>query len=762
MDTNLEAIISQQREEDNRKNTLSYQYYSDKLLEIGEESQQRRFLRKNSKQLVFRKDLDSEVLAKDGEMTQIRISPELSVVWEKIKRERDPVVCEQITRELLARTPEKGGCQIVEIEKLRAALNEMAQNEERDTLTWMWYASSENGVELHPGLIDKKDPVPLTLGDDCVHALMAGRTGAGKSVALHAIITSLMQEYAPWELNINLADFKIVELSKYGNGRYKAPHVVKIAATDSMEYVLSVMYDMYSNMDIRQKVFAALRVQKLSEFRRKFGVVLPREILIVDEFQQMYEMATPKQIGMIDRLIKMITKLGRATGYHLFFTSQSMTGTVSYDTLANFKLRLCLAADEDISNRVLGNKAAAELTGIKGKGYLISNGEGGAKEYNREYQVPLLVEKEDNSGDLSKIIELCAKLADQVAYKKDLDHYKEDFHRQFTGTRDSFDKDLNQFLINSEKVIARNEEVDFYLLLGDSCVYAKNPQKKTSLEYAAIKYGDRKNIVCIGDSVQQRAYLANLLQLQYCAPERNRNYIVNADALVRELMISVEKFEEMPMKGLTDWIRNSIRSRMLFWELIQYPAKEQTRQKMNDIAGKYYGNEEWVKEVEEKTWNNYLRYGGQEGRGGFRFKNMHRTTIWINGFHMMTDVMDEWDRRQTDNMKVSDILKVCTNLGVRFIFIGTKIGEMPPAIQKCMGYYLIMSDNPDNYLKAGMEQNKSYRDDIIRFRAVNDVLNQQKPGLYVLGQDEKIVKTYVTEDVDEEAVETELFQGIGS
>ena len=96
--------------------------------------------------------------------------------------------------------------------------------------------------------------------------------------------------------------------------QYRAPHVEKIAATDGMEYVLSMMYDMYERMDIRQKVFAALGIQKLSQYRKMFGVVLPREILIVDEFQQMYELATPKQSEIINQLLKMITKLVRATG----------------------------------------------------------------------------------------------------------------------------------------------------------------------------------------------------------------------------------------------------------------------------------------------------------------------------------------------------------------------------------------------------------------------------------------------------------------
>ena len=773
MDINLNAIISQQREENDRKNTLSYQFYSNKLLGIGEESKQGRYLRKYSKKLVFREDLDCEMSSKEDkdentlekEHTLIRVSPELSVIWNAIKRERDPVECERITRELLEKSPEEGGCKIIEVKDLQNAVMDLSIQEKRESLKWMWFATTENGIELHPGLIDKKDPEAVTLGDDCVHALMAGRTGAGKSIALHAIISGLMQEYAPWELNINLADFKIVELSKYGNGKNKAPHVAKIAATDSMEYVLSIMYDMYENMEIRQKVFAALGIQKLSDYRKKFNVVLPREILIVDEFQQMYELATQKQIGIIDRLIKMITKLGRATGYHLFFTSQSMTGTVSSDTIANFKLRLCLSANEDISNRVLGNKAASELTGTKGKGYLIANDEGGAKDYNKEYQVPLLVENEDSSGDLADILRISAELAKRVGFDKDLDFYKEDFHRRLKGEEGSFEKDYDQFLENSMQVVAKSEEVDLFLLLGDSCVYAKKPQKKTTLEYTPLKIGDRKNIVCIGDSVQQRVYLMKFLQMQYSRQENMKNYIVHGDVLAKELLeIPEGEFVEIPIKECTKKIRETVENRRLLWELIQYPAEEQTFQKMVEIYAKQHKIS--TKNISADTispvkiiWAAYLKGGGKEGVGGFRFKNLKRVTFWMNGFHLMTDMLDEW-RSARNGVSVEDLLKVCTNMGVRFVFVGTKLGELSNALRKCMGYSFIMSDDDDNFMKAGMQPNKAYRDDVIRFRAANEVLNQQKPGLYVLEQDEKFVKTYTVDDVDEENTEAELFRGI--
>lgn len=782
----LKARRAQKEEDSYNKNALKYERYAKRLLGAGEEASKGRYNRKQyARKLKFRADLDSE---SSGSAKEIRISPELTVVWEHIKKERDPKACEEITRKLLEKPEKEGGCHIVSVEKLKAALDNLADAEDNESLKWMWYALSTDGIEIHPGLISaNEEPEGALLGDDCVHALMAGRTGSGKSVALHAIITSLMQEYAPWELNINLADFKIVELSKYGNDEEnKAPHVMKIAATDSMEYVLSVMYDMYEKMDIRQKVFAALGLQKLADYRKKFDVVLPREILIVDEFQQMYELASSRQVRMINQLIKMITKLGRATGYHLFFASQSMTNTIGNDVIANFKLRLCLSASDEVSSKVLGNNAASQLTDQKGKGYLITNSEGGSAEYNKEYQVPFVRENDDGTGDLANVLRYSAQIAKAAGYQKSMDFYKEDYHRRMTGDDDSFEKDLERFVENAGKLAANRDEIDFYLLLGDSCVYAKNAQKNTSLEYCPIKIGDKKNIVCVGDSVLQRAYMIKLIASQYIENEKqshggNQNFIVPCDMLVNEALdLTGNGFEEVSVKDFTDKVVKEMTPRRVMYAFIQYPKEQRTRERLYQVVCQFCrdsskekldsvvkrkamtqqeADEELDKALNgmcDNLWNNYLK-NTENGALAYQFKKEKRKTFWVNGFHLMSDLLSAWCRGKTP---AADFLRVCTNMGIRFIFAGTSLVDMPVDIRKCMGYYFIMSNDEKNFANAGLEQGNGYRDDIIRFKAEKEVLNKQKPGLYILGQDEKIVKMYEMENADAGNIERELFQGI--
>ena len=151
---------------------------------------------------------------------------------------------------------------------------------EREDINGLWFNTTQNGINLRPGLRDEEwsSPTTITLGDDAVHSLVAGRTGSGKSVFLNSIIFSLLAEYAPWELDLYLADFKKVEFSRYLS-KYDVPHIKAVAATSEIRYVLSLLNYLASCMIARQNFFALIGQQKLSEVREKYQIVLPRVFL---------------------------------------------------------------------------------------------------------------------------------------------------------------------------------------------------------------------------------------------------------------------------------------------------------------------------------------------------------------------------------------------------------------------------------------------------------------------------------------------------
>ena len=109
-------------------------------------------------------------------------------------------------------------------------------------------------------------------------------------------------------------------------------------------------------------------------------------LLIVDEFQQMFSEATNREAEEIQTMLNSITKLGRATGFHLIFASQEMSGTLRGNTLANFKIRMALPCNKQISLDILGNGAAEQLE----RGYVLINTEAGDELSNQKYRVPFI------------------------------------------------------------------------------------------------------------------------------------------------------------------------------------------------------------------------------------------------------------------------------------------------------------------------------------------------------------------------------------
>ena len=121
---------------------------------------------------------------------------------------------------------------------------------------------------------------------------------------------------------------------------------------------------------------------------------LPRLLIVLDEFQVMFnpEFVDAKIIDQINGKITAITKLARAMGCHFWFTSQSMKGTMSADTMSNFSLRMALRCSKDVSTEIIGNPASGF---IKAKfGYMYSNDSAGQDAgANRLWRVPFLDEK---------------------------------------------------------------------------------------------------------------------------------------------------------------------------------------------------------------------------------------------------------------------------------------------------------------------------------------------------------------------------------
>lgn len=399
-----------------------------------------------------------------------------------------------------------------------------------DGIDGLWFNTTSNGINLRPGLKDEEwsSPTAITLGDDAVHSLVAGRTGSGKSVFLNSIIFSLLAEYSPWELDLYLADFKKVEFSRYLS-KCNVPHIKAVAATDEIRYVLSLLNYLAGCMTARQNFFALIGQQKLSEVREKYQIVLPRVLLIVDEFQQMFLEATGKEEMQITELLTSITKLGRATGFHLMFASQEMSGTMSQSAFANFKARFALACDAEVSGRILGNPGASKLDK---KGMVLANIGAGREDANRLFKVPFVSEEY-----FYTYLQDITDRGEKAQYNSVHKFYQEDSIKSMG--------ELDDVLAAIKDVrtdyLAKNSGLFDILTLGEAVVFN---YKKYDYETVFLERGVRKNIGIFSPIVDDTVYVCKLLAENFKTSPKADSYkhhiIVRNDLFMKKMNLAQE------------------------------------------------------------------------------------------------------------------------------------------------------------------------------------------------------------------------------
>ena len=234
-------------------------------------------------------------------------------------------------------------------------------------------------------------PLALALGKDIggrpsvvdlarmPHLLVAGTTGSGKSVALNAMVLSLLYKASARDVRMLMIDPKMLELSVYQG----IPHLLAPVVTDMKEAANGLRWCV-AEMERRYKLMSAVGVRNLAGFNRKVRdaeeaghplmdplfrpnpelgeaprplEALPYLVVIIDEFADMMMIVGKK----VEELIARLAQKARAAGVHLILATQRpsvdvITGLIK----ANIPTRIAFQVSSKIDSRTILDQSGAE------------------------------------------------------------------------------------------------------------------------------------------------------------------------------------------------------------------------------------------------------------------------------------------------------------------------------------------------------------------------------------------------------------------
>ncbi|MBI4065697.1 DUF87 domain-containing protein [Candidatus Kaiserbacteria bacterium] len=283
------------------------------------------------------------------------------------------------------------------------------------------------GLLSAPEWSESKKPLLAALGRDIAgtphyvniakmpHALVAGSTGSGKSVAIHALITSLLYRNGPNQLRFIMIDPKRVELTAY-NG---IPHLLTHVITDPKKTIFSLKWAA-KEMERRYNILEAERVRDIDSYHatvyepaksssttaENMPEALPFIVIVIDELADIMH-SYPREL---EASIVRLAQMSRATGIHLVLSTQRPSVNVITGLIkANVPTRMALQVASQIDSRtILDGSGAETLLGAGDMLYLSSDMSKPVRiqtAFISESEVRRVVNyiKSHNAGDLSGI-----------------------------------------------------------------------------------------------------------------------------------------------------------------------------------------------------------------------------------------------------------------------------------------------------------------------------------------------------------------------
>src|SRR5881296_2753927 len=274
-------------------------------------------------------------------------------------------------------------------------------NAERETIYLREVVESQ-------GFLDARSRLTLALGKDIngriitadlatmPHLLIAGSTGSGKSVAINAMIMSLLFKATPEQVRLILVDPKRVELGNYDG----VPHLYTPIITEP-KLAAVALRNAVREMERRLKLLAEKSVRNIDQYNKLFDEdatrslfaedseerPIPYIVIIIDELADLMML----DAGNVEESITRLAQMARAVGIHLVLATQRpsvdvITGLIK----ANFPARISFRVATKVDSRTILDANGAES--LLGRGDMLYLPSGSARVVR--VHAPLVTEKE--------------------------------------------------------------------------------------------------------------------------------------------------------------------------------------------------------------------------------------------------------------------------------------------------------------------------------------------------------------------------------
>lgn len=202
------------------------------------------------------------------------------------------------------------------------------------------------------------------------HLLIAGATGTGKSVALNALIASILYKATPDEVKLILIDPKRLEFALYDG----VPHLLSPVIRDSRK-AETVLLDTIKKMEERYQKLGFLRVRNIEQYNQRVKKILkerkgtlteeekeklkplPYLVIIIDELAELMMIGAQE----VEYCIARLAQLARAVGIHLVMATQRPSIDVITGTIKNnFSSRIAFRVPSKVDSRIIIDTAGAD------------------------------------------------------------------------------------------------------------------------------------------------------------------------------------------------------------------------------------------------------------------------------------------------------------------------------------------------------------------------------------------------------------------